>query len=171
VQIDEGSTFNMEGGTISGNSLNGSRGSEGGGVVVDSATFTMEGGEISGNTAKGGQFASGGGVYVGGKSVTVFTMKGGAISGNSTISNGDNNGGGVCVNADVATFVMEGGTIYGKAAEGGKANTAAEDGAALKARGTVKWGSGGTYTKGGVPQTGGSDIGSTNDTLIATPAK
>jgi hypothetical protein len=34
----------------------------------------------------------------------------------------------------------------------------------------LKWGTGGTYTKGGVAQTGGSDIGRTNDTLIAIPA-
>jgi hypothetical protein len=43
----------------------------------------------------------------------------------------------------------------------------------------VKWGTGGTYTSGGVSQTGGSDIvtlnggvyGKTDDTLIAVPAK
>jgi hypothetical protein len=131
--------------------------------------FVLSRGAITGNVVNR-EWASGGGVYVGGKSVTVFTMKGGAISGNSAISNGDNNGGGVCVNAEVATFIMEGGTIYGKAAEGGKANNAAEN-EALSIWGSVKWGSGGTYTKGGVPQTGGSDIGSTNDTLIAIPAK
>ncbi|MDR2730741.1 MAG: hypothetical protein LBB81_07585 [Treponema sp.] len=43
----------------------------------------------------------------------------------------------------------------------------------------IEWGTGGTYTKGGVNQTGGSDItannsgasGRTNDTLIAIPAR
>jgi hypothetical protein len=36
---------------------------------------------------------------------------------------------------------------------------------------TAKWGTGGTYTRGGVSQTGGSNIASTNDTLIAIPAR
>jgi hypothetical protein len=35
---------------------------------------------------------------------------------------------------------------------------------------TAKWGTGGTsYTKGGVTQSPGSNIGSTDDTLIAAP--
>jgi hypothetical protein len=164
VGVWDDGTFTMQGGTISGNSANGSRVSEGGGVKVNKGTFTMEGGEISGNTAKGAEVASGGGVYVGGGSV--FTMKGGEISGNSAIGNGKIRGGGVRLNADDATFIMEGGTIYGSFAEGGNANTAAEDNAALSI-----WGTGGTYTKGGVSQSGGSDIGSTDDTLIAIPAK
>jgi hypothetical protein len=42
---------------------------------------------------------------------------------------------------------------------------------ALSIWGTAKWGTGGTYTKGGVSQTGGSDIGTTADTLIAVPGK
>ncbi|MHC6201897.1 hypothetical protein ACYULU_01730 [Breznakiellaceae bacterium SP9] len=46
----------MSGGTISGNTSNGSSG----GVYVASDTFTMTGGTISGNTGRG----SGGGVYV-----------------------------------------------------------------------------------------------------------
>jgi hypothetical protein len=33
----------------------------------------------------------------------------------------------------------------------------------------AKWGAGGAYTKGGASRTGGSDIGSTNETLIAAP--
>jgi hypothetical protein len=68
---------------------------------------------------------------------------------------------------------MEGGTIYGKSAEGGKVNSA--PGAVLNippsGSGTAKWGTGGTYTKGGVSQAGGSDIGRTNDTLIVIPGK
>jgi hypothetical protein len=177
VGVWENGTFTMEGGAISGNSANGSRGSEGGGVRVN-GTFTMEGGEISGNTAKSDQYAAGGGVYVGSMSVSVFTMKGGTISGNSVISNGKNNGGGgVRIGAEDAIFIMEGGTIYGASAEGGNANTATEDTAALSVWGTAKWGTGGTYTIGGVPQTGGSNIfaedwgGRTSDTLIAVPAR
>jgi hypothetical protein len=170
VGVWEGGTFTMKGGTISGNTANGSMGAEGGGVVV-AGTFTMEGGEISGNTAKGDQFASGGGVYVGSESVSVFTMKGGTISGNSAISTNNCRGGGVCVNSEDATFIMEGGTIYGSSAESGNANTATEDDAALYVWGAAKWGTGGTYTQGGVSQTGGGDIGATSDTLIAVPGK
>jgi hypothetical protein len=72
------------------------------------------------------------------------------------------------------SFTMEGGTIYGSSAEGGNAN-AAPNGAAISNEGDgtreAKWGTGGAYTKGGVPQTGGSEIPSTNDTLIAVPGK
>jgi hypothetical protein len=52
---NSGSTFNMEDGTISGNSAD-----RGGGVSVYSGTFKMSGGTISGNSAK----LYGGGVYV-----------------------------------------------------------------------------------------------------------
>jgi hypothetical protein len=47
----------------------------------------------------------------------------------------------------------------------------AQDGTSLhnSSGNTTKWGTGGTYTKGGVSQRGGSDIGSTDDTLIAVP--
>ncbi|MDR1468829.1 MAG: hypothetical protein LBT00_06000 [Spirochaetaceae bacterium] len=169
VGVWEGGLFTMQGGAISGNSANGSRASEGGGVTVNKGTFTMEGGEISGNTSKGGQFALGGGVFVGSESV--FTMKGGTISGNSAISNEKTIGGGVSVNDGGATFIMEGGTIYGSSAEGGNANTVSKNGAVFEVWGTAKWGTGGTYTKGGASQSGGSDIGTTSDTLIAVPAK
>jgi hypothetical protein len=81
---------------------------------------------------------------------------------------------------------MEGGTIYGKAeslpagTDASLANSASHNVTLRKWQAAVKWGMGGVYTKGGVPQTGGSDIvplspgsdvGSTDDTLIAIPAK
>jgi hypothetical protein len=109
-------------------------------------------------------------------------MSGGTISGN-TSQNGT--GGGVAIQ-DEGVFVMEGGTIYGKAdslpsgTDASLANSAPERTSSLKVwKGTAKWGSGGTYTTGGVPQSGGSDIvrpipnhsSSTDDTLIAVPAK
>ena len=103
-----GGTFNMYGGTISGNKTAGS--SIGGGVYVAyGKTFNMTGGQITQNTANGG-----GGVYVvsGGK----FNMTGGQITGNTTVSGGS--GGGVF---SVGTFTMEGGTIGGA---GDKANKA-----------------------------------------------
>ncbi|MCL1992208.1 MAG: penicillin-binding protein activator LpoB [Spirochaetes bacterium] len=63
-----GGTFEMSGGTISGNSAN-----TGGGVLVNVGTFTMSGGTIADNTAN-----RGGGVGTSG----AFTMSGGTISGN-----------------------------------------------------------------------------------------
>jgi hypothetical protein len=157
----EGTIFTMSGGKISGNkSINdGEWGGSGGGVAVEGqATFTMTGGTISSNTATG----AGGGVVVDHNSV--FTMRGGTILGNTTEF-----GGGVFVH-NGSTFTMEGGTIYGSS-EGANANTA-QAGAALRVLGgsTVKWGTGGAYTKGGVSQTGGTDIGDSDDTLIAIPA-
>jgi hypothetical protein len=88
-------TFNMSGGTISGNSATGS----GGGVYVFRGGFTMSGGTISGNSTTD----SGGGMYVfrGG-----FTMSGGTIKSNQA----PNSGGGAAVDDD-STFTMSGGTI------------------------------------------------------------
>jgi hypothetical protein len=99
----------MTGGTITGNSANGSVNGSGGGVSVRKGTFTMEGGEISGNTAIGGQYGNGGGVTV--QEGSVFTMTSGMISGN-TATGIENNGnaGGVRVSGG-STFTMKGGTI------------------------------------------------------------
>jgi len=95
VVINSGGTFNMTGGTISGNTT----GNNGGGVSINSGgTFTMSGGTISGNTAKN----NGGGVIVLGNGN--FTMSGGTISGNTA----ESNAGGVGVDG---TFNMTGGTI------------------------------------------------------------
>jgi hypothetical protein len=133
-------------------------------------TFTMSGGTISGNTAKGGtDWSGGGGVKV---ESGEFIMSGGTISGN-TVTGG---GGGVKLEAS-AIFTMTGGTIYGKAdslpagTDPSLANSADRDMALWVQEADVssKWGTGGTYTKGGVSQSGGGDIGSTSDTLIATP--
>ena len=70
---------------------------------------------------------------------------------------------------------MEGGRIQGSTdSDGYTKNTATERGAAMQAWPMAKWPTGGTYTKGGVSQSGGSDIVTggdwTNDTLIAVPA-
>jgi parallel beta-helix repeat protein len=157
---DSGSTFTLKGGTISGNTAS----SGGGGVdVCNSAEFTLEGGTISGNTA-----GNGGGVQV--EPSGKFTMRGGTISGNSAY----NNGGGVSV-WDTGEFTMEGGTIYGKAGslpagtDASLANSAQNDAALSVNQATAKWGTGGTYTNGSTTGTGGTDIGSTDETLIATP--
>ena len=175
VNVGEQGTFTMSGGTISGN-----YGSGGGGGVGVQGTFIMSGGTISGNSGPWG----GGGVAVFDGVGAGFTMTGGVISGNSAKDSGSQ-GGGVWVNYE-ASFTLEGGTIYG-ASEGTNANTADSD-AALLVRtnqsgrtnaGTAKWGTGGTYTMGGVNQTGGSDILTfdpnadygTDETLIAIPAQ
>ena len=150
-----GATSIMEGGEISGNSAG-----YGGGIDVnEGTTFTMKGGTISGNTAGGG-----GGVSSSGGSI--FSMEGGAISGNSATQQG----GGVSLSIKGVNFTMKGGTIYGASAQGGNANTA-PNGAAISNETTARWGTGGTYTRGGVNQSGGGNIASTNDTLIAIPAR
>jgi hypothetical protein len=101
-------------------------------------------------------------------------MEGGTISGNSA-----GQGAGVGLGNE-GIFTMRGGRIQGGTDSDGFAkNTASNNdsgSAALMVRdqwygGTAKWGTGGTYTKGGASQTGGSDIGNTNDTLIAAPTR
>ena len=93
------SSFNMYGGSITGNTAN----SYGGGVYVDGGGFTMSGGTIGGtktgetNTATYG----GGGVYA----KANFEMTGGSIGGtNENDANTADRGGGVCV--DCGKFTM-----------------------------------------------------------------
>ncbi|MDR2491816.1 MAG: hypothetical protein LBD20_10500 [Spirochaetaceae bacterium] len=91
-------------------------------------------------------------------------MSGSAVVSGNTAKAG---GGGVRVN-NYCSFILEGGTIYG-ASEGDNANKAKEN-AALDIPPEafdIKWGASGAYTKGGVAQTAESEIGSSNDTLIA----
>jgi hypothetical protein len=186
VSVADGGTFTMKGGEISGNTAN----EEGGGVkVADNCTFTMKGGAISNNRAD----FRGGGVLVqwdgnmftmedgaisgntanegGGVSVAdggTFTMEGGEIFGNTA----NEQGGGVKV-ADNCMFTLKGGRVQGNADSDGFAkNTAGTNNAALDVSGagvSATWGTGGTYTKGGATQTGGTDIDNSDDTLIATP--
>ena len=131
-------TFNLWGGSITGNACNNS----GGGVVVYSGTFNMYGGKITGNSAdiKDSSYGGGGGVYVdrngkfnlykgeisdntasrqGGGGVInwgTFTMYDGLITGNTVTLTGDSTyeysadqGGGGVLNR--GTFTMENGTI------------------------------------------------------------
>ena len=101
VEVENGGTFNMYGGKITGNTAT----LQGGGVCVTGArgTFNMYGGTITKNTAN-----HGGGVYVeGGK----FTMDGtSSITDNTANSNGNGTSGGVYVSNN-GTFTMNGGTI------------------------------------------------------------
>ena len=146
VKVENGGTFNMYGGTITGNkATTGDTATQrGGGVYVDGtgSTFTMNGGTITDNTATKG----GGGVYVSGGT---FTMKGNAsVTSNRATDQNNGIGGGVYVvdgtftmndNASVsgnnatstdggvgvytststATFTMNGGTIRGNNATKG----------------------------------------------------
>jgi hypothetical protein len=174
------SKFTMEGGTISG--------IKGHAVSVSESSFTLKNGEISGNSPGGvsvfekGTFIMEGGVITGGfqyektngygvaaETNGTFIMKGGVIHGNK--------GTGLVISG--GKFTMEGGRIQGsKNSDGFTANTdttgngaaalIAKKGMGAKAP-VSKWGTGGTYTNGGVSQAGGSDISDTNDTLIAIP--
>ena len=104
VRVNFGSTFNMYGGTISGNSP-----ATGGGVYVEGGTFNMYGGTISNNTAASSYGNGGGGVYI---VDGTFNMYGGTISKNSSAI-----GGGVSING--GTFNMNGGTVSDNTAENG----------------------------------------------------
>ena len=127
-----GGTFDMYGGSISGNNqlgwnyngdgggvyinsgsfnlhdgtITGNNGYWGGGVNLYNGAFNMEGGKISNNTA--GRNGTGGGVYV---YNGTFTMTGGEISGNR--SNGS--GAGVILDGN-GSFIMTGGKITGNTA-------------------------------------------------------
>ena len=112
------SSFNMYGGSITGNTAN----SYGGGVYAK-ANFEMTGGSITGNETN-----RGGGVYVTGKGS--FTMSASADGQNIPSITGNNateNGGGVYVVGSSSTFEMTGGSITGNnAAYGGGVYTVNE---------------------------------------------
>ena len=104
VYVSSG-TFNMYGGSITGNKAQDAQG-RGGGVYVysGSGTFNMYGGSITGNRATG----DGGGVYKSGSNSS-FNMYGGSITGNTANSYG----GGVYVVGSSSTFEMTDGSITG----------------------------------------------------------
>ena len=140
VKVESGGTFNMYGGTITGNTTT----QRGGGVCVTgtNSKFNMYGGTITDNTATKG----GGGVYVSGGT---FTMNGNAsVTSNRATDRDNGTGGGVYVvdgtftmndNASItgntatstdggvgvyttsttATFTMNGGTLSGNTATNG----------------------------------------------------
>ena len=141
----EGSELNMSGGSISGNhsAVNG------GAVIVEgNAEFNMSGGTIDGNTVSGA--GNGGGVYVGENGT--FNMTGGTISNNTTDTThyDDKNapmgqGGGVAVGAG-GKFNMSGGTI--------DHNTAGEGGGVFVDRGQIN--GDGPYVSGSFTMNGGT---------------
>lgn len=91
---NNGGTFNMYGGTISGNNFSSEYG---GGVYNESGTFNMYGGTITNNKAE-----YGGGVY----NKEYFNMSGGKITNNTATIHG-----GGLYNAGGEEFNMSGGTI------------------------------------------------------------
>ena len=108
---EEGSTFNMSGGTICDNTTTGSSGAV---FVADKAVFNMTGGTITGNSAK----LSGGAVQVQG----TMNFSGGTISNNTCGTTGGGiNVGNNAKNEIYGTLNMTGGTISGNhaAANGG----------------------------------------------------
>jgi hypothetical protein len=129
---NEGGTITINGGTISGNT---SQGTTGGGINnYSSGTIIMTAGTISGNTAK----TYGGGVNLESGN---FTMSGGTISGNTATSGGSVN---VCPGG---TLTLSGsGTING--------NTAASNGGGIYNDGTVTM-DGGSITSNTVSDSSG----------------
>ncbi|MCL2093766.1 MAG: septal ring lytic transglycosylase RlpA family protein [Treponema sp.] len=103
-----GGSFEMNGGTISGNSA-----MMGGGVAIYNGSFTMNGGTISGNRAA----LEGGGVYAANFGSTVL-MQGGTITGNSA----ESYGGGLRINGGGVTFTKTGGTITGYSSDSASGN-------------------------------------------------
>ena len=137
-------TFNMYGGSITGNNQSGKAVAGGGVYVGEGGIFNMYGGKITDNIS-----SSGGGVGVSGGT---FTMYGGEITGNTADGTGTNGGGGVYVSSDTrsSTFTMSGGTITD--------NTATNGGGVYVAGGTFTM-SGGTITKNNATYGGGVYMG------------
>ena len=137
-----GGTFNLEGGSITGNSVGetGFFGTEGlgGGVYLQSGTFNMSGGSISGNKALGPSMGSslgrGGGVYVTGGT---FNFTGGTISGNTAGSIG----GGVYLASTSSghdgRIKVSGGAITGNTVAGAASNVYLEEGGVLAVTGAL----------------------------------
>ena len=129
VSLDYHSTFNMYGGSITGN-----RADTGGGVSLASeynyANFNMYGGSITNNVAYNGD--GGGGVHI---LFGTFTMYGGSITGNSADTRCG--GGGVYL-ARMGKFVMQGGSLTDNTAkDGGGVYMDANDSTGLTVSGSV----------------------------------
>lgn len=91
-------TFNIDGGTITGNISS----SNGGGIILGSGTINMNSGTITGNTST---FFGGGGVSIT-SSAGIFNFLGGSITGNTA-----SNGKGVYITS--GTLTMSGSAVFG----------------------------------------------------------
>ena len=153
--VSSDGTFQMYGGTISGNAA------EVGGGVYNDGTFNMYGGTITDNQESA---YGGGGVY----NVKTFNMFGGTI----TKNHGSNNGGGVYIFK--GTFTMSGGQIANNKArrgggvynDGGKFTMSDE----TISKNEAMYG-GGVYNEGGTfEMSGGTISGNTADSSNGYPA-
>ena len=127
VDVSQG-TFNMYGGSITGNTAN-----TGAGVSMYNGTFNMYGGSITGNEAKNlttnsDNVGIGGGVYM--EQNSTFNMYDGTISNNT-----GEYGGGVNINSK-SVFNMRGGTIENNKATGN--NTAFGGGGGVNIAGSTE---------------------------------
>jgi hypothetical protein len=146
ISIRDGSSFDMSGGKIEGNTINTESnrcsGASGGGVFCENSTFHLSGGLIRNNTGISSRsgtnwdLSMGGGVFIISISNTsTFVMEGGVISGNSitsshttaasTYSLGGFGGGVGLLNFDTSgnsTMTKTGGIIYGNEAAGSDAD-------------------------------------------------
>lgn len=134
-------TFNLWGGSITGNFCNDSAG----GVAITSGTFNMYGGTITGNTAglkKQSGYGAGGGVY----NTGTFTMENGTLTGNKALNYKDRtdglgdadacgNGGGL-YNASGATAKIENGIIKDNISSA-RSNGLDGEGAGIFTKGTL----------------------------------
>ena len=111
VNLGASATFNMYGGSITGNKAD-----IGGGVELGyqqyNSKFNMYGGSITNNVANNGD--GGGGVHI---LAGTFTMYGGSITGNKADTN--YGGGGVYLGNTIGKFVMKGGSITNNTAKNG----------------------------------------------------
>ena len=114
VNLGASATFNMYGGSITGNEAR-----TGGGVELNyrnnNSKFNMYGGSITNNTADNGSDDGGGGVHI---LAGTFTMYGGSITGNNAV-NARCGGGGVYLGNTVGKFHMKGGSITDNTAKNG----------------------------------------------------
>ena len=186
VKVESGGTFNMYGGTITGNTTT----QRGGGVCVTgtNSKFNMYGGTITDNTATKG----GGGVYVSGGT---FTMNGNAsVTSNRATDRDNGTGGGVYVvdgtftmndNASItgntatstdggvgvyttsttATFTMNGGTISGNTATNGGGVGVYGTGSAFATNGSAFIMNGGAISGNTATNNGGGVYVSSNGTF------
>ena len=123
--------FNMYGGEITNNKA-ASSGGFGGGVYVCDGTFKMSGGEITGNTATN----TGGGVYAA-RTGSKITMSGNARIADNEVTDSDGKGGGVYVGTAV-TFTMDGGSITGNKASSGNGGGVYVNGTFNMSGGTIE---------------------------------
>ena len=114
VNLGASATFNMYGGSITGNEAR-----TGGGVELNygnnNSKFNMYGGSITNNTADNGSDDGGGGVHI---LAGTFTMYGGSITGNNAV-NARCGGGGVYLGNTIGKFHMKGGSITDNTAKNG----------------------------------------------------